>query len=296
MAGLPVGTLTFLLTDLEGSTQAWEAGQEAMREAMVQHDALVYGAVAERSGEMVETGREGDSVLAVFKRATDAAACALDIQRRFESASWPEMLRMKVRIALHSGEAELRGGHYFGRPLNRCARVLALCQGGQTLLTAATRELLLDDVRPGVELTDLGVHQLKDIRRREHVFQLSDLSRPQAFPPLRARRDYGTNLPVLLTNFIGRKRELTELRNLVARSRLLTLTGTGGSGKTRLAIQLALEVAEAMPGGAWLVDLAPVSDPGLVARTVATALESRSSRGAGSATRWPTAAASGRCC
>jgi class 3 adenylate cyclase len=114
VAGLPVGTLTFLLTDLESSTQAWEAEPDAMREAMGQHDALVYSAVKNRSGSMVETGREGDSVLAVFERATDAAACALEIQGRFRSAAWPDKVRMRVRIALHTGEAELRGGHYLG--------------------------------------------------------------------------------------------------------------------------------------------------------------------------------------
>ncbi|HEV2010231.1 MAG TPA: LuxR family transcriptional regulator [Candidatus Limnocylindria bacterium] len=279
MAELPVGTLTFLLTDLQGSTRTWEAHPRAMRTAMVQHDAIVYGAVERSAGTMVESGREGDSVLAVFARPRDAAACALEIQRAFRSTGWPDDLRLAIRIALHTGEVELRGGHYFGPPLNRCARSLALCHPGQTVVTLATRELLAEDGPPGVELTDLGIHQLKDLKRSEHLFQLTDLDRPEQFPPVQARREYKSNLRALLTSFVGRRRELAELRDLEARTRLLTLTGTGGAGKTRLAKELALEVADDMTGGAWLVELAPVSDPRLVARTVATVLDVEEQQG-----------------
>ena len=279
MAGLPVGTLTFLLTDLQGSTRTWEARPRAMRKAMVRHDALVYGAVERQNGTMVESGREGDSVLAVFTRPQDAASCALEIQRSFRAASWPEDLRLRIRIALHTGEVELRGGHYFGPPLNRCARTLALCHPGQTVVTLATRELLAEDLPAAVELTDLGIHQLKDLKRSEHLFQLTDLAAPEQFPPVQARREYKTNLRALLSSLVGRRRELEELRALQARSRLLTLTGTGGAGKTRLAKELALELADDLPGGAWLVELAPVSDHRLVPRTVATALDVEEQQG-----------------
>jgi len=244
-----------------------------MRAAMVQHDAIVYAAVERHAGTMVESGREGDSVLAVFPRPKDAGEAALEIQRSFRAATWPEDLALKIRIALHTGEVELRGGHYFGPPLNRCARSLALCHPGQTVVTLATRELLAEDGPPDAELIDLGVHQLKDLKRSEHLFQLSDRTRPERFPPVQARREYRTNLRILLTTFVGRRRELDELRGLAVRSRLLTLTGPGGAGKTRLAKELALELADAMSGGAWLVELAPVSDPRLLARTVATVLD-----------------------
>jgi predicted ATPase/class 3 adenylate cyclase len=279
VAGLPEGTLTFMLTDLEGSTRIWEADPGVMRDAMAQHDAIVYGSVERNSGTMVESGREGDSVLAVFVRAHDAAACALDIQRAFHSAVWPGDLKLKIRVALHTGEVELRGNHYFGPPLNRCARVLALCHGGQTAVTRATREVLVEDAPSGVELTDLGHHRLKDLKRIEQVFQLTDRARPEQFPPLRARREYQTNLPTALTSFIGRRRELSAIRELHARNRLLTLAGPGGAGKTRLAKQLVLEVADDMPGGAWLVDLAPVSDPQLVVQTTATVLDLEAQQG-----------------
>ncbi|TMD61793.1 MAG: adenylate/guanylate cyclase domain-containing protein [Chloroflexi bacterium] len=279
MAGLPQGTLTFLLTDLVGSTRTWEADTRAMRQAMVQHDEIVYGAVQRHTGAMVESGREGDSILAVFVGSREAAACALDVQRAFHAATWPGGLELKVRIALHTGEVELRGGHYFGPPLNRCARVLALCHGGQTLVTQATSELLAEDPPQDVELTDLGVHKLKDLKRAEHIYQLTDLTRPERFAPLDTRRDYKSNLPLLLTSFVGRERELAELRDLLARSRLLTLTGTGGAGKTRLAKQLALNVVDDMRDGVWLVDVSPVSDPRLVARAVATALDVEEQQG-----------------
>ncbi len=270
---LPAGTLTFVLTDLEGSTRTWDTRPLEMREAMVRHDEIVYGAVQRHAGTMVESGRAGDSVLAVFRTARDAASCALELQRAFRAAEWPGGLDLKVRIALHTGEVELRGGHYFGPPLNRCARVLALCHGGQILATQATVELLTEDPLPDLELSDLGLHKLKDLRRSERVHQLTDRTRPERFPPLHARPAYRTNLPILLTSFVGRQRELDELRRLMRTSRLLTLTGTGGSGKTRLAKQLAVEVADEVAGGAWFVELAPVSDPRLVARAVANTLD-----------------------
>ncbi|MDQ2952519.1 MAG: adenylate/guanylate cyclase domain-containing protein, partial [Chloroflexota bacterium] len=279
MVVLPVGTLTFVLTDLVASTRSWETQTRAMRAAMERHDEIVYAAVARHSGVMVESGRAGDSIFAVFRAAKDAASCAIEVQRAFRTAQWPERLSLRIRIALHTGEVELRGGHYFGPALNRCARVLALCHGGQSLTTQVTRELLVEDPPADVELTDLGLHRLKDLRRLERVYQLTDLSSSDRFPPLHSRPEYRTNLPILLTSFVGRERELAELRTLLHASRLLTLTGTGGAGKTRLAKRLANEVAGEMPAGVWFVELAPVSDPRLVARTVASALDVEEQQG-----------------
>ena len=246
---LPAGTLPFVLTDLVASTWTWETQTRAMREAMERHDEIVDGAVARHDGVMVESGRAGDSIFAVFRAAGDATKCAVEIQRGFSSAEWPDGLRLRIRIALHTGEVELRGGHYFGPALNRCARVLALCHGGQTLTTQATRELLVEDPPADIEITDLGLHRLKDLRRTEHIYQLTDLGNPDRFPPLNSHPQYSTNFPLLLTSFVGRKEELAELRTLLRSTRLLTLTGAGGAGKTRLAKQLALEVAHQMPGG-----------------------------------------------
>jgi predicted ATPase len=244
-----------------------------MREAMAKHDEIVQGAIDRNGGNTVESGRAGDSIFAVFRAAKDAATCALEIQRGFRATAFPGGLRLRIRIALHTGEVELRSGHYFGPPLNRCARALALCHAGQTLLTYATRELLVEDPPADVELTDLGLYRLKDLRRSERLYQLTDVRDPEAFPPLSSKAAYRSNLPVLLTSFVGRERELVELRELQRRSRLLTLTGPGGAGKTRLAEQLAREVAPQLPGGAWLVELAPLSDSTLVAQTIATALD-----------------------
>lgn len=279
MTVLPVGTLTFVLTDLEGSTRSWDVREHDMRAAMLIHDEILYGAVGRHDGVMVESGRAGDSILAVFRAANDAAASALEIQRAFRAAAWPPALAQRIRIALHTGEVELRAGHYFGPPLNRCARVLALCHPGQTLLTHATRDLLAEGLPSDLELMDLGVHRLKDIRRSEQIYQLTDPTRRESFPPLSASPLYRTNLPFALTSFVGRDRELTELRELQRSSRLLTLTGPGGSGKTRLALELARAVTSDMAGGVWLVDLAPLSDAGHVAPAIARALEVEEQQG-----------------
>jgi predicted ATPase/class 3 adenylate cyclase len=273
LATLPVGTLTFLLTDLVASTRTWEEHTRAMREAMVEHDAIVYGAVERHSGAIVESGREGDSILAVFVVSRDAAACALDVQRGFHAASWPGGLQLRTRIALHTCEVELRGGHYFGPALNRCARVLALGHGGQILVTQATHALLTEAPPPDAELIDLGVHKLKDLRRAERIYQLTDSTLPERFPPLQTRGEYRTNLPILLTSFVGRDRELAELRGMLRHERLLTIVGTGGAGKTRLSKELAVASAPDVSGGAWFVDLAPVSDPKVVAHAAAGALD-----------------------
>jgi len=208
MARLPEGTITFMLTDLRGSTHAWERQPKAMRRAMARHDAILAGTVLDHGGEQVEAGREGDSILAVFRTATTAAGCAVEIQKKFADESWPEGLELKVRIALNTGEAQLRAGHYFGAALNRCARLLASCHPGQILLTKATEAMLADEIPQGTALQDLGMHRLKDLTRSEHVFQLNDLARPIDFPPIQSMPQKLTNMPKYLTTFVGRNAEL----------------------------------------------------------------------------------------
>jgi predicted ATPase/class 3 adenylate cyclase/DNA-binding CsgD family transcriptional regulator len=260
MGQLPEGTITFMLTDLQGSTQAWEAQPKAMRAAMARHDAILTRTIMDHKGELVEAGREGDSVLAVFMTAANAATCALDIQKSFATEVWPEALEMKVRVALHTGEAQLREGHYFGAALNRCARLLAICHPGQILLTKATETMLVDERPPGSELQDLGLHRLKDLARPEHVFELEDLTRTTTFPRLQTEPQSKTNMPHYLTNFVGRDGDLAALRTLLTSSRMVTLVGAGGSGKTRLAAELGRSSLSLWPDGIWWVELEPVSD------------------------------------
>lgn len=270
---LPEGIVAFLLTDLEGSTRAWEDRPDAMRKAMIQHDAILSRAIDQHGGALVEAGREGDSVLAVFRKAAGAAASALEIQRGIAAATWPPEVKFQVRIAIHAGEAQLRGDHYFGQALNRCARLLATCYGGQTVLSKAAQELVVDELPAGSELLDLGLHRLKDLKRPEHIFQLVDLKNPARFPPIRSLPRHLTNLPVQLTTFVGRQDDLRKLKQLQTRTRLLTLTGPGGSGKTRLAEELAGELIGEHRDGVWFVDLAPIVDEGLAPRAVAEGLE-----------------------
>ena len=269
-AELPEGTLTLLLTDLVASTRSWESSPAGMREVMARHDRIVADCLQRHGG--ADVGRAGDSVLAAFRRAGDAAACALALQRGFAAEPWPADIHVKVRIALHTGETELREGRYHGVALNRCARLLATCHGGQVLLTQATEQLLVDELPAGTGLWDLGLHRLKDLTRPERVFQLVDLDQPTAFPPILSLTRQLTNLPAQLTPFIGREEQLKELQEMHRQTRLLTLTGPGGAGKTRLALELAAQLVGEETDGVWLVELGPLSDPLLVPQAVATGL------------------------
>lgn len=270
IAELPEGTLTFLLTDLVASTRSWESSPAGMREVMARHDRIVADCLQRHHG--ADVGRAGDSVLAAFSRAGDAAACALALQRGFAAEPWPADTRVKARIALHTGETELREGRYHGVALNRCARLLATCHGGQVLLTQVTEQLLVDELPAGTGLWDLGLHRLKDLTRPERVFQLVDLDQPTEFPPILSLTRQLTNLPAQLTPFIGREEQLKELLEMHRQTRLLTLTGPGGAGKTRLALELAAQLVGEESDGVWLVELGPLSDPLLVPQAVASGL------------------------
>jgi predicted ATPase len=230
-----------------------------MRTALASHDRLLGEVISAAGGHVVKS--TGDGVFAVFGRAHQAMEAAVGAQQRFRLEEFDEVGRLRVRMAIHTGEAEERRGDYFGSALNRAARLLAAGHGGQVLVSAATREVLGD---AGFGFVDLGEHRLPDLARPEHVYQLEHRNLPAEFPPLISLDVHPNNLPVQLTSFIGRDREVLEVSKAITEARLVTLTGVGGTGKTRLSLQVAAEVAGSYPDGVWLVELAPVADPRLV--------------------------------
>jgi predicted ATPase/class 3 adenylate cyclase/DNA-binding CsgD family transcriptional regulator len=268
---VPAGTVTFLLTDVEGSTRLWEQAPATMPQAIARHYQILDEAIARHGGvRPVEQG-EGDSVVAAFTRARDAVAAALDAQRALLVEDWPAGAELRVRMALHTGDAQLRNeGNYFGAAVIRCARLRAVAHGGQVLLSAATAELVADDLPEGAGMVNLGVHRLRDLGRPERVFALGHPDLPGGAPAPRSLDQLPNNLPIQLTSFVGRGRELAELDKLLAATRLLTLTGAGGCGKTRLALQLAADALDRYPDGAWWLELAPLSDPSLIESALAT--------------------------
>ncbi len=269
---LPTGTLTFLFTDVEGSTRLWEAQPRAMRQVMARHDALLTACFEQRDGVVVRPRGEGDSLFAVFVRASDAVAAALDGQRALAAEDWGAIGALRVRMGLHTGEADLRAGDYYGAAVNRCARIRAAGHGGQVLLSQATAQLVRTSLPAGAGLLDLGRHRLKDLSESELIFQLTAPDLPDAFPPLKTLDARPNNLPLQLSSFIGRERELGEIAALLRQARLITLTGPGGTGKTRLALQAAAEALDAFPDGVFFVDLAPIADLALVPSAIAQAL------------------------
>ncbi|MEY2420976.1 MAG: hypothetical protein QOI95_1043 [Acidimicrobiaceae bacterium] len=262
---LPVGTVTLLLADVEGSTRLWESDPAAMTAAVAQLDKVV-GEVVERhfGARPVEQG-EGDSFVVAFARASDAVACALDLQLA-------DLAPIKLRIGLHTGEVQLRGeGNYIGSTITRCARLRDLGHGGQTLLSNSAQDVVEGRLPDGAWLTELGAHRMRDLDRAERVYQLCHADLEREFRPLRSLDAQLHNLPVQLTTFIGRVAEMAEVRELLGDHRLLTLTGSGGAGKTRLALHVAAEMSSGFPDGIRHAELAPITDPELVATTVARA-------------------------
>jgi predicted ATPase/class 3 adenylate cyclase len=269
---LPSGTVTFLFTDIEGSTRLWELHTAAMPQALAHHDALLRAAITSNAGVVVKS--TGDGVLAAFARAPDALTASLAAQRALQAADWQPLGSLRVRMALHVGTAEWRAGDYFGPPLNRAARLLAAGHGGQILLSRAAAELVQETLPPELTLRDLGEHQLKDLSRPERIFQLIAPDLPAAFAPLSSLSRERTNLPAQLTQLIGREREVAQVGSLLRRpdGRLLTLSGPGGIGKTRLALQVAAELLDHFADGVYFVDLAPISNGALVVGTIAEAI------------------------
>ena len=271
MAELPSGTVTFLLTDVEGSTALWEEAPEAMRAALARHDALLRAAIVDHGGHVVKT--TGDGFHAAFARGPDAAAAALAAQRRLLAEPWGEVGPVRVRMALHTGVTEERDGDYYGPPLNRVARLLATGHGGQVLVSDATAGLVRDALPDGVGLLDLGEHRLKDLTRPERIFQLVAPDLPAGFALLRTLDARPNNLPAHPTALLGRERELAEVHRLFEDGvRLVTLTGPGGTGKTRLGLQVAVELLDDFEHGVFLVELAPISEPALVPSIIAQVL------------------------
>jgi len=251
---------TFLLTDIEGSTRLWEEQPEAMGRALAVHDRLLRDAIAESHGSVVKT--MGDGMLAVFDDAADAVDAALIAQRALRDEAWGSTGPLRVRMAIHSGTAESREGDFFGQALNRDARILAIGHGGQVLLSAVAAGLARRSVPPDVLLLDLGSHRLRDLDRPEQVFQLAASGLPTTFPPLRSVSARRSNLPVPLTSFVGREQESARVEASLEQSRLVTLVGTGGTGKTRLMLEVAVLVASRFAYWVLLSYLSPLADYG----------------------------------
>ncbi len=270
MVELPSGTVTFLFTDLEGSTRLWEEQPEAMRAALARHDTILRVAIGSHHGRVVKT--TGDGFFGVFARPDEALGAAVEAQRAIADEPGVGGVRLLVRMGVHTGAGEERDGDYHGTVVNRAARLMALAHGGQVLATRAVQELVGDELGDSVELVGLGEHRLRDLAQPVEVFQVVAPGLAREFPALQSLDALPGNLPVQHSSFVGREREVAELAGLVREARMVTLTGVGGVGKTRLACQVAAEVAPEFRGGAWLVELARVRDPGVVVDGVAAVL------------------------
>ncbi|MEO5885427.1 MAG: hypothetical protein ABIQ58_07940, partial [Candidatus Limnocylindrales bacterium] len=258
-AALPTGTVTFLRTDIEGSMRLVRALGPAWDDVNVRHMRLLRTTIDRHDGRVVRT--EGDAVFAVFPEARAAMLAAIAGQRAIAEADWPAGATPRVRMGLHSGEAHLAGDDYGGFEVNRGARVAAAAHGGQILLSEATRALVADGLPDGVAVRDLGPFLLKDVPRPERLYQLTIVDMPSDFPPPRTAGGVLSTLPERLTSFLGRDTELAAIEATAGAARLITLTGTGGIGKTSLAIEAARNLAPAYPDGVWFVPLADVTDP-----------------------------------
>ena len=269
------GTVNLLVTGIEASARLWEEYPEEMAVAVRCHDDLLCLAIEDHMGCIFK--QVSDSFYAVFPTASGAAQAAVAAQRTLSAAEpMPSPVELRVRIALHTGHCEERDGEYFGTAVDRLARLEAIAHGGQIIVSSTTAEIL-DEGPEQIPLCDLGEHRLKDLSRPEHVFQILAPGLQSDFPPLRSldNPSLDNNLPAQLTSFVGRQREMAEVAELIASHRLVTITGAGGAGKTRLALAVAAEVCDGSGGGAWFVDLAPLSDPQFVPSEVATALRLR---------------------
>jgi predicted ATPase/class 3 adenylate cyclase len=256
MIGRPLGTVTFLFTDIEASTRLWEEQPEAMRVALARHDAVLHESIEGSGGWLVK--HTGDGVVAAFASARSAVDAAVMAQRRLE---------LPVRMGICTGAVETRNDDYFGPALNRAARTMEAAHAGQVLVAAATAAIV-----EGVEFLDLGEHRLRDLSQPQRLYQLRAEGLQEIFPAIRTLDRTPGNLPIQATSFLGREKDLVEVATLLGAARLVTLTGVGGVGKTRLALQVAGEIAADYPDGAWLVELAALGDPDAIGHAVAGAL------------------------
>jgi predicted ATPase/class 3 adenylate cyclase len=271
MADLPTGMVTFLFTDIEGSTPLWEREPERMRLALARHHAIMRSAIAEQGGHTFKT--IGDAFQAAFVLPMHAVAAALAAQRALMAQPWETSAPVLVRMGIHLGPAVAEGSDYrTTHTLNRVARIMAAGHGGQILLSVEVADLVRRELPTDVTLRDLGMQRMKGLTHLEHLFQVVAPDLPTAFPPLTTLDRFRTNLPVQLTSFVGREQEITAIQQLLAAQRLVTLTGPGGTGKTRLALHVAAEVLETFSDGVWLIELAPLADAALAPRAVASVL------------------------
>lgn len=262
---LPTGTVTFLFSDVEGSTRLWERHAEQMQSALAVHDKIMQSAIGDAGGYVFSTA--GDAYSAAFERPVQALEAAMEAQDHLTDLD-DEDIPIRVRMAVHTGTADERDGDYFGPALNRAARLLSVGNGRQILVSLATAELTHDSLPDGTTLDDLGQHRLKDLSRPERVYRLRKDSLPDDTRPLRSLDAFPHNLPIQLTSFVGREDDVAEVAKLLSGSRMVTLAGVGGAGKTRLAVQTAAEALSNYDNGVWLVELAPVTNADQVAPTV----------------------------
>jgi predicted ATPase/class 3 adenylate cyclase/Tfp pilus assembly protein PilF len=271
---LPTGTVTFVLTDAVSSTRLWRLYPDQMRVACTRHDEIIDALVVAHHGRLVRPRGEGDSRFLVFTRASDALSAAAAMQRTLLAEPWPMPEPLMVRMAIHTGEADLRDGDYYGQAINRCARLRNATHGGQIVVSSVTASLAREHMPTDVGLRSLGQHRLQDLPEPDEIFQLLHADLPADFPPIKTLSASPHNLPLQLTSFIGRDQDLLDLRDrlLQRETRLLTLTGAAGAGKTRLAVRLAEEVLVDFPRGVFFVSLAPLADPELLTTTIGEAI------------------------
>jgi predicted ATPase/class 3 adenylate cyclase len=274
---LPTGTVTFLFTDIEGSTRLLQRLGERYRAIQDRHAEVMRTAIRPEGGHEVRT--EGDSFFVTFPTPAGAVRAAVAAQRALHAEPWPHGDELRVRMGLHTGEGVAGGDDYLGIDVNRAARIAAVGHGGQVLISDATRALVHTSAPDGVAIRDLGTHRLKDLDHPEHLFDLVIAELPGEFPALRTLDARPTNLPVERTSFVGRHRELARIAELLTGTRLLTLTGPGGTGKTRLALKTAGDHLDRFDDGVFLAPLATVTDPELVPSAIATALRVREDPG-----------------
>ena len=270
MTALPTGTVTFLFTDIEGSTRLLQQLGDRYAEVLAAHHRLLRSAIQDAHGHQMDA--QGDALFVAFPRAKDALLAAVAAQRAIRAHSWPDGIILRVRMGLHTGEPLSGETGYVGLDVHRAARICAAGHGGQILLSQTTRELVADDLPEGVALQDLGEHRLKDLAHPHRLFQVVAVDLPAAFRALKSLNVLANNLPRQLTSFVGREREMAEVKRLLSAATLVTLTGSGGAGKTRLALQVAADLLDQYQDGVWLAELAALSDPVLVPKTVASAL------------------------
>ena len=273
LAELPSGTVTFLFTDVEGSTRLWEEHPDAMQGGLACHDAIVRGGIEACRGSVVKM--TGDGAHAAFGSAHDAVAAAVGVQRALAAQHWPDGVTMRVRMGLHAGETTARDGDYFGSAVNQCARLMATAHGGQIVCSGVIADLVADQF----ELVDLGVHRLRDLESLLHVWQVMAPGLERTFPPLRSLDAYRSNLPHELSVFIGREADVAAVIEALSETRVVSIVGVGGVGKTRLALRVGSELLPEYADGVWLCELAGVHDAGAVPEAVAAALGYAPSQG-----------------